>query len=191
MKKKFLYSIVITLLVIVAAVAGTTYAYYSLSAAGTNRNVSSKSEKYEVIYNEGTYINSETCEMDVVASKEEGCYTDIEIGLANGVNVAVNANLYINVVSISPELQTAGFKWEVYRLNGNTETYLTNGNFQTIPANNQIVILTNESLSTTKKKFRIYIWLDGNLTDNTVVGKSFNGYVGANTEILTGIINNS
>lgn len=191
MKKEVMYSIIITLLLTVITIIGSTYAYYSLTATGTNRNVSSTSEKYEVVYNGGTHINSSTCEMKIVANKEQGCHTDIEIGVATGVSIDIKANLFINVTSISNELKTAGFKWEVYRLNGNTETYVTSGNFASIPANNQLTILTNETLSTTLKKFRIYIWLDGNLTDNNVAGKSFEGYIGANTEQLTGIVNNS
>ena len=191
MKKEVVYSIIITILLTVITIIGSTYAYYSLAATGTNRNVTSTSEKYEIVYNGGTHINSSTCEMKIVASKEQGCHTDIEIGVATGVSVTVNANLFINVTSISDELKVAGLKWEVYRLSGNTETHVSNGNFANIPNNNQVIILTNEPLSTTIKRFRIYIWLDGNLTDDSVVGKSFEGYIGANTEQLTGIVNNS
>ena len=31
-----------------------------------------------------------------------------------------------------------------------------------------------------------YIWLNGNLTDNGVIGATFKGYVGAETENFTG-----
>ena len=49
MKKEVIYSIAITLLLIVVAIIGSTYAYYSLIATGSNRNVSTNSEKYEII----------------------------------------------------------------------------------------------------------------------------------------------
>ena len=191
MKKEVMYSIIITLLLTIITIIGSTYAYYSLVATGTNRNVSSTSEKYEIVYTGGTHINSSTCEMKIVGSKEQGCHTDIEIGVATDVSITVNANLFINVTSISDELKVAGLKWEVYRVSGNTETRVSNGNFANIPNNNQVIILTNEPLSTTLKKFRVYIWLDGNLTDDSVAGKSFEGYIGANTEQLTGIVNNN
>ena len=191
MKKEVMYSILITLLLAIITIIGSTYAYYSLTATGTNRNVTSTSEKYEVVYNGGTNINSSTCEMKIVGSKEQGCHTDVQIGVATGVSVTINANLFINVTSISDELKVAGLKWEVYRLNGNTETYVSSGNFANIPANNQVTILTNEPLSTTLKTFRVYVWFDGNLTDNNVAGQSFEGYIGAHTEQLTGIVNNS
>ncbi len=191
MKKTILYPILITIFLVIIAVIGSTYAYYSLVTYGNNRTVSANSEKYEVVYTGGTHINGETCEMNIVASKEEGCHTDVNIGISNGVNVTVNANLFINVESISNELKTAGFKWEVYRVAGQTETLVSSGNFASIPNNNQITILTNEPLSTSLKTFRIYFWIDGNLTDNSVAGKSFDGYIGANTEVLTGIVNNN
>ena len=191
MRKEVTFSILVVVIVSIIAVIGSTYAYYSLVATGTNRTVTANAEKYDVIYTGGTHINSQTCAMNVVANKEAGCHTDVQIGVSSGVTVTINADLFINIDTISAGLKTAGFKWEVYRVNGTTETLVSNGNFSSIPANNQITILSNEPLSTTIKTFRIYLWIDGNMTDNSVAGTSFDGYIGANTEQLTGIVNNN
>ena len=191
MKKKVTYSIFIALILIIVAIIGSTYAYYSLVAAGSNKNVSTNSEKYEVIYNGGTDIDSTNCQMNVVARKEDGCSTVVEIGVSEDVNVKINANLYINIDLISDKLKTEGFKWEVYELNGTNETLVSNGNFKNIPNNNQIQIVSNRLLTYPPKKYKIYFWIDGNLTNNTIANSSFRGYIGANTEMLTGIVNNS
>ncbi len=191
MKKEVNYSIIVTALVVIFATIGSTYAYYSLVASGNNKNVVSSSEKYEIIYRGGTNIDSTNCEMRVVSSKEGGCSTTVEFGLGSGVNVAVNGNLFINLDSISDALKIAGFKWEVYQVSGQTETFVSQGNFQNIPVSNQIQIVTNRPLSTTVAKYKIYFWIDGNLTDNNVANATFSGYIGASTETLTGIINNS
>ena len=191
MKKNKSYSIFITLLLMIVAVAGSTYAYYAFAATGNNTNITVTSEKYEIVYHGGEDITSSTCTMQVVGSKEAGCNTTVEIGLAQGVTVAANANLFIDVINISDNLKIAGFKWEVYRLNGQTETRVNYGNFASIPANNKIQILTNEPLSTTLKQFKIYIWIDGNLTSNDVVGATFSGAISASTDFFTGTVNNS
>lgn len=191
MKKEVTYSIFISLLVIAVSIIGSTYAYYSLTATGTNRAVSTSSKKYEIVYRGGTDIDSSNCQMNIVASKEGGCNTIVEFGLGSDVDMAINGNLFINIDSISDELKIEGFKWEVYQLNGTTETKVSSGNFKTIPANNQIQILTNQPLSTTIAKYKIYLWIDGNLTGNDVVNTSFRGYIGANTEAITGIVKNS
>ena len=191
MRKEVTYTIIITVLAIVVAIIGSTYAYYSLVATGSNKNVSTSSKKYEIVYRGGTNIDSSNCTMNVVASKEGGCSTTVEFGLGSGVDVAVKGNLFINVDSISDELKIAGFKWEVYKVTGNTETRLSYGDFSSIPASNQIQILSNETLSTTVGQYKIYFWIDGNLTGNSVANGSFRGYIVASTETLTGIVNNS
>ncbi len=191
MKQKTIYSIIITLLIVVITIVGSTYAYYSLSATGDNTNVTVSSEKYEVIYHGGEDITSATCPMQVVSSKEGGCNTTVEIGLAQGVTVAANANFFIDVISITDNLKIAGFKWEIYSLNGQTETLVNSGNFASIPANNQIQIASNLPLSTTLKQYKIYIWVDGNLTDNEVLGSSFSGAISASTDVLTGTVRTS
>ena len=156
MKKEVLYSSFITIFLIIITIIGSTYAYYSLVASGNNRTVNATSEVYEVIYHGGTDITPETCSMNVVGSKEQGCNTTIEIGLGQNVTVAVNANLYIEVDSITDNLKISGFKWEVYKLNGQTETFVSRGNFANIPNDNKILMTSNQPLSATLSQYKIY-----------------------------------
>jgi len=191
MKKGILYSVFITIFLIVVTIVGSTYAYYSLVASGNNRTVNATAEIYEIIYHGGDDITPDTCPMNVVANKEQGCNTVVEIGLGAGVTVNANANIYIEIASITNNLKIAGFKWEVYKLNGQTETFVSRGNFSNIPNDNKIPVATSQPLSTTLAKYKIYLWLDGNLTDNDVSGASFNGHITASTDVLTGIVNNN
>ena len=191
MKKELITSIIVTVLLVILAVIGSTYAFYSLSATGSNHGVSTNSKKFEIVYNGGTAISTSNCPMNLTTSKDGGCSTTIQIGLASGVDVAVNASIYIKVNTITDNLKIAGFKWELYSVNGQTETLVANGNFASIPANNTIVMASNQALSTTLKTYKVYFWIDGSLANNSVYPSSFGGSVGAYTDQLTGIVNNS
>ena len=191
MKREVTFSIFITIFLAIVAIVGSTYAYYSLVASGNNRIVNANSEIYEIIYHGGDDIGPDSCPMGVVASKDDGCNTTVEIGLAQGMTVAANANIYIDVISISDNLKIAGFKWETYKLNGQTETLVSSGNFTNIPNDNKILAAANQPLSTTLAQYKIYFWLDGELVDNDILGASFSGAISASTDVLTGIVNNS
>ena len=191
MKKQVLYSVFIVAFLAVITIISSTYAYYSLVATGSNQTVNANAEIYEIIYHGGNDITSQTCPMSVVSNKDQGCNTTVEIGLTQGVTVSVNANLYIEVTSITDNLKVAGFKWETYKINGQTETRVAYGDFSNIPNDNKILIASNQPLSTTLAQYKIYIWIDGALTDNSVSGASFSGHVTASTDTLTGIVNNN
>ena len=185
MKKKIIYSVLVILLLVIIVV-GSTYALFSSAATSNNSNVTSSSEKYEIIYYGGTAIDGD---IKMLSSHVGADSTTVQIGLASGVNVAVNATLFINVVSISPEIATTGFKWEVYRVNGANETLENSGNFNGATANAEIPILT-KPLSTTLTSYKVYFWLDGSTVGNEIEGTNFNGYIGAKSDILTGIVDN-
>lgn len=185
MTKKTTYFLTISgiLLLIIITTVGATYAYYSMAVSGNN-NVQANSEKYEIIYQGGEHI---TGEIPVTANKDGGKNTMVQIGLGQG-SAAASANIYIKIESITNNLAIAGFKWEVYRINGANEIYVNSGDFSGYKTGDQIPIVNNYQLSETITKFKIYIWIDGNNSDSSINGGSFDGYVGANTDILTGIV---
>lgn len=186
MKNKVTISIIIVLLMIIVVV-GSTYAFFSSVASSNNSNVSASAEKYEIVYTGGTEIDGD---IKMLSSHVGADNTTVQIGLASGVNVTVNATLYIKVTTISPALAVAGFKWEVYEVNGGTETLKNSGTFQGASANSEINILTMP-LSTTIKSYKVYFWADGNSVSNEISGTNFNGYIGAKSDVITGIVDNS
>ena len=187
MKKDFSHSIIVVLLLLVITIAGSTYAYFSAVATSNNSIVNANSEKYEIVYHGGTEINGH---IRVLGSHENADNTTVEIGLAQGVTASINATLFITVENISPALSTESFKWEVYQVNGQEEVLKNSGNFLNAEADDEISILTIP-LSTTLTSYKVYFWVDGSSTGNEINGSTFNGYIGAKTNILTGIVDNS
>ena len=186
MNKKIIYSILVVLLVIVV-VAGGTYAYFSSAATSNNSNVAANPEKYEIIYNGGTAINAD---LKMLSSHVGADNTTVQIGVASGVNVEITATLFITVEQISSELATTGFKWEIYRINGNSEVLENSGTFNGKTNGSEVTLLTKQ-LTTTLTSYKVYFWLDGSSMGNEIAGKTFRGYIGARTDVLTGIVDNS
>ena len=186
MRKEITIAISVVVLII-AIIAGTTYSFFSSVATSNNSNVTATAEKYEIIYTGGTAIDGD---VKMLSSHVGADSTTVSIGLANGVNVSVNATLFISITEISSELAVSGFKWEVYRLNGANETLVNSGTFQGATNGGEINILTT-SLSTTQTSYKIYFWADGNAIGNEISGSNFSGYIGARTDAITGIVDNS
>lgn len=186
MKKKLIFSIIVVLIIVIVIV-GATYSYFISTASSNNSNVTANSEKYEIVYHGGTEINSD---IKMLSSHEGADSTTVEIGLASGVNVAVSATLFIKVTQISSALAVEGFKWEIYRVNGANEILENSGNFSGAAVNSEVPILTTP-LTTTLTSYKVYLWLDGSNVGNEIMGTTFKGYIGAKSDILTGIVNNS
>ena len=192
MKKDFSHSIIVVLLLLVITIAGSTYAYFSAVATSNNSIVNANSEKYEIVYHGGTEINGH---IRVLGSHENADNTTVEIGLAQGVTASINATLFITVENISPALSTESFKWEVYRIDGTNEIYVNSDSFNGKKTGDKIPIVTDYPLTNTENetltKFKVYLWIDGNNSDNNIEGGTFEGYIGARTDVLTGIVKTS
>lgn len=190
MTKKYVLTISSILLLIIITVIGITYAYYSIVVNGNN-NVQGNSKKYDILYSGGTHI---TGDLQAVTSKEEGKSTTVQIGLASG-SAQANATLYIDIINITNNLAISGFKWEVYRIDGTNEIYVNSDSFNGKKTGDKIPIVTDYPLTNTENetltKFKVYLWIDGNNSDNNIEGGTFEGYIGARTDVLTGIVKTS
>ena len=81
-------------------------------------------------------------------------------------------------------------KWEIYRLDGNNEVLERSGNFQGATSNSEVALIT-KPLSTTMTSYKIYFWLDVSKVGNEAIGKTFSGYIGARSDVITGIVDNT
>ena len=187
MKKEYRYSIIVVLLLLVITIIGTTFAYFSAIATSNNSIVGASSQKYEIIYRGGTEINGN---IKMLSNHENADNTTVEIGLAQGVTTSINATLFITVENISEALATNAFKWEVYQIDGQNEILKNSGNFLNAKVGDEISILTIP-LSTTITSYKVYFWADGSSSGNEINGSTFKGYIGAKTDVLTGIVDNS
>ena len=90
--------------------------------------------------------------------------------------------MYLDITSIDTGLKDESFRYELYKgttkvKEGNfSDSYLTSNTVTCTKNNtNHIVLLTNESISTSKTSYTLYIWINGvNYTNpNTMMNKTF------------------
>ena len=81
--------------------------------------------------------------------------------------------MYLDITSIDTGLKDESFRYELYKgttkvKEGNfSDSYLTSNTVTCTKNNtNHIVLLTNESISTSKTQYTLYIWIDGSLVNN-------------------------
>ena len=165
------------ILLLVVAVVVSTFAYYIWTSGSENEtkivtNVGSAT----VYFDGGKAIGNAS--LRPVESKEYGIVKNISVQAnKNGINF----NLYLDINSIDDNLKDKSFRYQFYK----EDTLVKEGNFSSdyldsnlvncsVNNTNHIVLLSNETISTTKLNYSLYIWVDG-LQDNPkeMMGKSF------------------
>ena len=189
MKKIVVYIIALSLVMFITI--GVTYAYFSTSVNSGDKQVGG-SHRLEVIYTGDTEISGN---LKLVNSKEEGFIRKVYIKLSDR-SVGAASNLYINVEKITADLAVLALHWEVYGFKEGNEVYHDDGTFMDCGGINEtkskctngkrIYIVTDYVLSTTDTEFVVYLWLDGNEVGNEVLGDTLKGYIGAETNNITG-----
>lgn len=184
--------IVILLLIVAIITIGGTYAFFISTIATPNFTV--ESHQLEVIYTGDEEINGG---LNLVKDKSGGYRREVSIGLSEN-SVGAAANIYISVDQITSTLATEALTWEIYKLEDGVENLYDQGTFvdcgnlgetkTTCAAGKRIYMVENLVLSTTQQQFAIYIWLNGYKAGNEVLGATLKGYIGAETENITGIL---
>lgn len=195
--KKFIFVLVITSILAVAGMWGTSYAYY-VSTNGTNFNVTTANvdTSLTVVFSQSEYMNMKTgvpisaSDVDNYASKS--VFTILPNNtLLNGYQVAVNINL-INI-KIDDALKVSDFKYKLTCSDGSTTTNLGSGTGASFTSD----VLKNDSLSlgslsTSANTFNasktytctLRVWLqDSGSSQNNLMNKSFSGLVKVGTAI--------
>ena len=190
MKKALTYILGLSLVAIVTA--GSTYAYFVSVVEGGGKIA--QTHVLEVIYTGDTEIKGN---IDLVTSKEGGHNRTISIRLSEN-SVGAAANFYIAIDEITAALATEALNWEFYKLVNGEEQYVDSGTFMDCGAigesktkcsnGKRIYMLTDYTLSTTEDKFKVYIWLNGHKAGNEVLNAVLTGYIGAETENISGIL---
>lgn len=195
--KKFIFVLVITSILAVAGMWGTSYAYY-VSTNGTNFNVTTANvdTSLTVVFSQSEYMNMKTgvpisaSDVDNYASKS--VFTILPNNtLLNGYQVAVNISL-INI-KIDDALKVSDFKYKLICSDGSTTTNLGSGTGASFTSD----VLKNDSLSlgslsTSANTFNasktytctLRVWLqDSGSSQNNLMNKSFSGLVKVGTAI--------
>ena len=175
-KKKIFLITGISLLVLIAIVGGT-YAWYvwTTSDSDTTKIVAGVGAA-TVTFDGGSDINAN---LRPVSDKSKGIVKNISV---KGDTTGLVFNMYLDITSIDTGLKDESFRYELYKgttkvKEGNfSDSYLTSNTVTCSKNNtNHIVLLTNESISTSKTQYTLYIWIDGaNYTNpNTMMNKTF------------------
>ena len=163
-------------LVIVVIVSGT-YAYYvwTTSDSDTTKIVAGIGA-VTVTFDGGSDISAN---LRPVSDKSKGIIKNISV---KADTTGLVFNMYLDITSIDTDLKDESFRYELYKgdtkvKEGNfSDSYLTSNTVICTKNNtNHIVLLTNESISTSKTSYTLYIWIDGeNYTNpNTMMNKTF------------------
>lgn len=185
-------TILIILLVvgIIVVTVGGTYAFFT--SAISNNSLSTDIHELDIIYTGDTEISGN---LNLTTDKSGGHRRVVSIGLSEN-SVGAKANIFIYIEQITAALATDALNWEVYKIENNQEVKYSSGNFlgcgelgetkEKCTSGARIYLVNNLILSTTTQEFAIYLWLDGTKAANEVVDAVLKGYIGAETENVTG-----
>ena len=175
--KAKIYMIFSLIVLVIAVIVSGTYAYYvwSTSDSDTTKIVAGIGAA-TVTFDGGSDISAN---LRPVSDKSKGIVKNISV---KGDTEGLVFNMYLDITSIDTGLKDESFRYELYKGNtkvkeGNfSDSYLTSNTVTCSKNNtNHIVLLTNESISTSKTSYTLYIWIDGaNYTNpNTMMNKTF------------------
>ena len=175
--KAKIYMIFSLVVLVIAVIVSGTYAYYvwTTSDSDTTKIVAGIGAA-TVTFNGGSDISAN---LRPVSDKSKGIVKNINV---KGDTAGLVFNMYLDITSIDTGLKDESFRYELYKgttkvKEGNfSDSYLTSNTVTCSKNNtNHIVLLTNESISTSKTSYTLYIWIDGeNYTNpNTMMNKTF------------------
>ena len=175
--KAKIYMIFSLVVLVIAVIVSSTYAYYvwTTSDSDTTKIVAGVGAA-TVTFDGGSDINAN---LRPVSDKSKGIVKNISV---KGDTTGLVFNMYLDITSIDTGLKDESFRYELYKgttkvKEGNfSDSYLTSNTVTCSKNNtNHIVLLTNESISTSKTSYTLYIWIDGaNYTNpNTMMNKTF------------------
>ena len=175
--KAKIYMIFSLVVLVIAVIVSGTYAYYvwTTSDSDTTKIVAGIGAA-TVTFDGGSDISAT---LRPVSDKSKGIVKNISV---KGDTEGLVFNMYLDITSIDTGLKDESFRYELYKgdtkvKEGNfSDSYLTSNTVTCTKNNtNHIVLLTNESISTSKTSYTLYIWIDGaNYTNpNTMMNKTF------------------
>ena len=175
--KAKIYMISSLVVLVIAVIVSGTYAYYvwTTSDSDTTKIVAGIGAA-TVTFDGGSDISAN---LRPVSDKSKGIVKNISV---KGDTEGLVFNMYLDITSIDTGLKDESFRYELYKgttkvKEGNfSDSYLTSNTVTCTKNNtNHIVLLTNESISTSKTSYTLYIWIDGaNYTNpNTMMNKTF------------------
>lgn len=172
MNKKNAIILTIMILFLGLLISGGTYAYWSWTNSSHKNivfNTAKELQEY-IVYDEGnsSFIGS----LEVGNSFNQGIHSTISIKkTAEAANVDLVASIMMDINSIGTNMkQSSALKWVVTSGDStNVGSTLNQGNFAGINSDTTLTLYSPIEITTTEKKFTIWIWLDASQNPNELL----------------------
>lgn len=168
MEKRKLYGTILGVAAFVAVIAGLTYAWFTW--ASNNTIISGDSGCFTIQYTNGTAISGNLApSSDYTGGKSTTATLNINSTCTTEGDATINlvtdssANTAIN-------LSSNAVKYAVYQ----DTTEVSSG---TVTQATQA--LATFALTKVATTYTVYVWVDGEIADNTFAGKTYSGYISA------------
>lgn len=181
MKKVIIYAI--TLFLVATFTIASTYAYLS-GVVTSKKAVETGTHQIQVIYSGAEPIDGE---IELTTEKTEDFRRELTIALDTG-SLPAAANFYIHADKIDSGIARPGFKWEFYEVKNGIEEFISSGTFDGLQSNERIYMKKGLTLSAEVRTFAVYLWANGHEVGNEAIEQELKGYIGAETEPVTGNI---
>ena len=169
MEKHKIIGTIVGVLAFIALVAGLTYAWLAWTSGNTI--LGGTTECFTINYVNGQNISGQIIPS---ASYTGGKTTTVQIGIAPSCTIGGTGTIKLTTESSTTiNLNDGAVKYAVY-----------NGSFEVASGNvtSGTIDLATVNLTTSQVTYTVYVWLDGELTDNSYVGKTYSGYIHALAE---------
>lgn len=164
MEKRKIYGTIIGVAAFVAFIVGITYAWFTWNSNDTI--LSGESGCFTIEYKNGSAISGNISpSSDYTGGKSTTATMNINASCTTEGEATINLTTH-DTTTVS--LDDGAVKYAVY----NGQTLVNEG---TITGSTQA--LATVDLTKTATTYTVYVWLDGNITDNTYIGKSYSGQI--------------
>lgn len=166
MNKRKVYGAILGILAFALLMVGITYAWFTWTSGNTI--ISGTSGCFTINYSTGTAISGAlTPSIDHTGGRS----TTVTMNIDASCTTTGTATIYLTTnASTTVDLTQNAVKYEVY----NGSNLVENGSGY-VAAGTQA--LANINLTKVATTYTIYVWVDGELVDNSYIGKSYSGYI--------------
>lgn len=166
MNSRKIYGAILGILGFIALIAGITYAWFTWASGNTT--ISGSSGCFTIQYTNGTAISGS---LSPSSDYTGGKTTTATLNINSSCTTEGDATISLTTnPSSTIDLTGNAVKYAVYKGSTSVSSGVVTGGTQTI---------ASFALTKVATTYTIYVWVDGNLIDNTYVGKSYSGYISA------------
>ena len=178
---------IVGILVFIAVVAGTTYAWFAWKSSETN--ISGTSGCFDILYDKGQDIGSadSAYPLRTACSYVDGANASVTISVDPGCSSTGTASINLNTNSFMlydgvTNAFDRGQNMLAYQVvgvttEGETTTETSIDGCSGYINSSSTVSLCEVNLSHTPTTYKVYLYLDCNTTTTTLIGSTYSGYI--------------